>query len=485
MEIGEQARDKRKLMGLALSTAMEAAGYSAPTVARLLGEGGHDVSAQQVNKWKTGQAWIPLELAQALAKVLGMRDEDSAPGVVEAFGYDPMLMVRVFGLAPPAAETKRLLSAFDGSNAVGTDLVGRIKALDQLDHQILEKQRALAYVEHGLAAQILLQAVLHTHKYGVAIWPVLQGPDAEGPKLHVSDRVDLRRLDGNPIDHDELWADLGPQLVQARAWESNAVPRWPTGRRQSNPLPPHPEVSRWNLRRLDAPRAPVVPQPHGKVPAIAFSATVSSTWVGNLASLVAMVLGYGFLSTTDMARMTSNGARFEPRTDSRSLFHDELLANPGERQVWAHAAKADVAYPHAPWKPTNSEVHAGLVHIHLEEEDELLEHTAEDRRAIPSFRQGDLEIWRRSRDVARQNAPDNPRNLTLPVRYIEFGSTEKWLSTFERAHTVLKHLESLGMEPWPGLAAAQAQWAKHDDGITKTALAWFRAHGTPFVYRTT
>lgn len=44
-----------------------------------------------------------------------------------------------------------------------------------------------------------------------------------------------------------------------------------------------------------------------------------------------------------------------------------------------------------------------------------------------------------------------------------------------------RNLESLGIEPWPGLPAAQNQWAALDDGITAPALAWFRRRGTPFV----
>lgn len=448
--------------------------------AELVRMGHYAVTEDQVNNWKQGTVKVPEALMQPVAMLLGLKDEQTDQVVCDAVGYDPLLMVRLAGLEPIDSSGAPLRLSLS-QQSLDADVVSRLKTRETLDHRILEQQAQLASVERDYAARTLVQAVLESRRYGMALWPVLAAPtENEDHQLHVSDRVDLRRLDGRVVDEDSVWSDLGPSLMQARGWPSVAEPRWPS--ESQTLLIPDPHLSRWNLRRLDIPRPAMVPRAHAGFPAIAFSATVSSSWVGNLASLVGMVLGYGTSSTTDMARQIGPDSRFTPSTQTRAMIHNELLKDPGERFVWAHAAKFDPKYSPAPWHPISGATHPNLIHVRLVEDDELLDATAADRGANSIFVPSDLRDWKASRDRAVETAPDNERTLLIRVQHVEFASTQKWAHTFERAHHVLCHLEGLGLMPWAGLEAAQAKWIEHADGITKPALTWFREHGTPFVF---
>lgn len=468
---------------VALDRAMVTANVNAPELADALTAFDDDVDESKVRNWRRAATLLPMHLAQPVARALGMTDSQSDPRIVEQLGYDPMVMVRLYGLTPRSAEEDRLLARSSRwpQDPGEVHLIERLRVLERIELQLADDEDLLAEFEHNRAAQIVLHAVVDSHKYAVAFWPVHAGP-SERPehRLHVSDRVDLRRLDGQPTDETAVWEDLGEALSRARALSSSSLPRW-TGSGDELPVfDPH--VSMWNLRRLDVPRRPRVPYPHHHFPAVVFSSTVSSTWVGNLAALVALVLGYGVSSTTDLGRQLGGDSRFKPDTLLRNRVHSELLRNPGERRIWFHAAKGHNEYPTAPWAPLSGAAQAGLVHIRLSESDELLAATAEDRSHYPDFSPADELEWRASRDRANDTQPNSERVLRLDVEHVAWGSSEKWRDTFKRARTVLRFLEGLGLEPWSGLERAQQRWVEDDIGLTRPAFSWLRAHAAPFVY---
>lgn len=423
---------------------------------------------------------VPVHLAQTVAQILQMKDTESDPDVVERFGYDPTIMIRRFGLMPRDDEARKLLSRMV-EWPEDWQLVDRLRLLEGLELEIADNERRLAEAGHRSAPQIVLQAVLESGEYGVAFWPVHSGPSNRPEhRLHVSDRLDIRRLDGRPTTDEEVWRVLGQGLSRARALPSSADPRWPG--QQAESLLPDPHVSRWNLRRLDVPRRPRVPQIHPGLPAIVFSATVSSTWVGNLASLIAMVLGYGVTSTTDLGRRWGNDAEYKARTEHRNLVHSELLRNPGERLVWFHAAKDHADYPRAPWEPVVGKAHPSLVHIRLIEDDELLKATAEDRERHGVFEHRDLAEWSRARDRARDSMPVSDRVKVLEVGHAGWATMAKWQQTFERVMAVLSFLrDDLGIQPWGGLADAQRRWVESDHELALPTFTWLREAGAPFV----
>lgn len=476
------ARAKNAISSV-LNQAMCARGMSAPRLADALVAFDDDVDEGRVRKWRSGATLLPLHLAQPIARILGLTDTLSDPEVVARFGYDPMVMIRLLGLVPREVDDDHLLGGIGRWDQDPDDraLIDRIRALERVELDLADAAQLLAQFEHNQAAHTVLHGVEESQEYGVAFWPVHAGPTGRPDhRLHVSDRVDLRRLDGRPTSEDQVWADLSETLARARALPSLAEPRWSYTGGELQLRDPH--VSRWNLRRLDVPRQPRVPLPHPGLPALVFSATVSSTWVGNLASLVALVLGYGVTSTTDLGRHLAGNMVFNTDTAHRCRVHGELLRNPGERRVWFHAAKLHESHPNAPWTPTSGTVQSDLVHVRLCESDELLAATAEDRSHHPGFDPKDELEWRATRDRALDSAPSTGRVLILDVDHVPWGSTEKWRQTFGRVRDVLQFLEELGLDPWPGLARSQQRWVEDDPGLTRPAFRWLREAGSPFVH---
>lgn len=457
-------------------------GISAPQLAEALIRFDDDVDESRVRNWRRAQTLLPIHLAQPVAHVLGLEDELSDPAVLAKFGYDPMVMVRLLGLIPMSADDTALL-AKSAHWQRGSDermLIERLRTLERIELDLAYHEDLLAALDHHRAAQTVLQAVEESAKYAAAFWPVHAGPSVSPDHLlHVSDRVDLRRLDGEPATEASVWDDLGEALSRARALPSSAHPRWCAAEERSGP---ESRVSMWNLRRLDVPRRPRVPYPHPRLPALVFSATVSSTWVGNLASLVALVLGYGVTSTTDLGRGLAGDRNFKPNTLERCRVHNELLRNPGERRIWFHASKIHPDQPGTPWRPENGISHPELVHIRLRETDELLAATAEDRSHYPDFTPQLESEWKTSRDRAIDIRPHTNRVLVMDVGYVPWGSTEKWRQTFERVTEVLKFLEALGFEPWDGLERAQERWVEDDHNLTRPAFTWLRQAGSPLVF---
>lgn len=468
---------------VALDRAMASKRMNAPSVADELIVFDQAVDEGKVRSWRLGRTKLPRHLAQPLARLLGMTDDASDPAVVAKFGYDPMVMIRLFGLSPNGVEEDRLLSHRTDwpQDPTQREVIDRLRILERLELEVAANEQMLAVTEHDRAIQTVLAAVIRSGKYGVAFWPVQAGPsDYRRHKLHVSDRVDIRRLDGVCTNETEVWADLGDALQRASAQPSSSYPRWPG---ENRALVPDPHLSMWNLRRLDVPRRPRVRSPHPGLPAIAFTATVSSSWVGNLAGLVAMVLGYGVSSTIDLGRRLGNDPGYKASTEERLEVHSDLLRNPGDRRVWFHAAKASPDALRAPWSPKDGRTHPDLVHVHLVEDDNLLRATAEERSHYPDYTPALEHEWRRSRDLALQSKPTGDRILTLPVQHVEWASTSKWEHTFERVVQVLRYLdERLGIEPWPGLPAAQEQWAHDDPELVNPAFSWLRERAAPFVY---
>lgn len=466
-----------------IDRAMTEQKISAPQLADRLVIFDEDVDEGKIRKWRSGATLLPMHLAQPIARELRLADDLSDPDLVARFGFDPMLMIRLLGLVPREFEDDRLLSRSIGwDRDLGErDLIDRLRALERIELELADSSQLLAEFEHNQAAHIVLNAVEESRNYGVAFWPVHAGPTADPEhRLHVSDRVDLRRLDGQSTSEEAVWRDLGDALARARALPSLAEPRWTASGDELPISDPH--VSRWNLRRLDVPRSARISHPHPGFPALAFSATVSSTWVGNLASLVALVLGYGVTSTTDLGRPLAGNAHFKPDTAHRCRVHSELLRSPGERRVWFHAAKTHPDHGQAPWAPVTGVAHPELVHVRLCESDDLLLATAEDRSHHPGFNPRDPEEWRLSRERALDTIPRNRRTLVLNVDHVPWGSTEKWRQTFGRVREVLRFLEELGLEPWPGLERSQQRWAEGDLGLTRPAFTWLREAGAPFVY---
>ena len=381
---------------------------------------GHEIEASKVQTWREAKALPAPHLIQTVAKALRMEDEHSDRQVVEHFGYDPMVMVRLLGLIPEDEEANALLGRVIAwqPRQLDQSLVERVLDLESLDLKIAEREEELLDVERDRGAPSVVRNILASQRYGVALWPVIEGPSQDPLyRLHVSDRVDIRRVDGDPIDNDDVWKKFGPTLGRAGALKSISHPRWP-GTPHDYSGENGPDVSRWNLRRLDVPRRPQIHREHAGFPALVCSATVSASWVGHLASLLALVLGYGLTSTVDLARRLGSEDQANPNTEERNRVHHELLRNPGTRRVWYHPSLLDEANSNSPWAPLEGTRHRELVHIRLVESHDFLEEVAKDRARLQKNTQSDDRVfmeWKKSRDLALERIPQDDRHLQIPV----------------------------------------------------------------------
>lgn len=477
---------QRARVSAALAEAMDRVGMSNETLYRLLWPYDETMNAEKVSTYRRGTVLLPDYFAQTVAKALGVRDERSSAGIVRHFGYDPLVMIRAYGFFPNDEDHAEIMRRLDqwAAEPTDTDLVRRLLELERLDAEIEEREQELAEVERDRGAVAIARAVTESNKYGVAVWPVLAGPDDDpGRRIHVSDRVDIRRLDGRPLKDQEVWNDLRIVLSRAKALPSIAMPRWPSS--VADPLDiDDPHVSMWNVRRLDAPRRPRIKHAHAGFPAIAVSATVSNTWLGYMASMISLVLGYGLTSTTDIARHFQRVPTFNPDTESRNLVHNDLLRHPGEARVWYHAAKVDPRNSASPFDPRDGNLNTHVLHVRLVEDDALLESTARDRLRQPGFLHTDpdaVTAWRKSRDIAQERMPSDEWHLPLAVADVEWGSLAKWEITIDLAIKVLVHLRDMGLTPWKGLADSQASHATQDPAVAGPTFAWMKRRGAPFL----
>lgn len=480
------SKTQRQLIGDAISQAMYDMQISNRALSARLALVDPSINEEKVSNYRRGKVSLPAALAQVVARELGMRDERSSDEIVRYFGYDPMVMVRLYGLAPADEQNEELLRRLESWVGEPPDeaLVRRLVLLEGLDTKIEEREQELADLARERGVPALVRSIVDTGDYAAAVWPVLVGPpDLPHVRVHISDRVDIRRLDGSAVSEDAVWSDLGGALSRAKALPSIAVPRWPgTG---SQPVESaDPQLSMWNVRRLDAPRGPRIQQPHRGFSAVVVSATISNTWVGYLASMVAYALGYGLTSTTDVARRGEAPTCFNPSTESRNFVHDGLLRQPGERRVWFHAAKTDPGNELNPWQPCGATAAECILHVRLVEADELLESTAEDRRRQPGFLDTDpdaVQDWRRSRDAALTSMPQDEWHLALTVPDLAWGSPEKWESTLRLAVKVLERLRDLGLRPPAGFDATLRSAARLDPVCAAPMLRWMASRGTPFL----
>lgn len=475
----------RRRIADAMSAAMVDKNVTARALSLRLAEIDPNVNEEKVFNYRRGATNLPLHLAQAVARELGMRDEHSSEEVVQYFGYDPLVMVRLHGLAPQDERHGALLRRLEqwAGPAADQALVARMVLLEALDADINERHQELAELWRDRGVPSLVRSIIETGTYGVAVWPVFDGPDGPSGLAHVCDRVDVRRLDGAPAVDGVVWADLRGVLARAKASPSIEMPRWPRADAGGDD-DADAHVSMWTVRRLDAPRGPRVQQAHAGFPAIAISATVSNSWAGYVASFIAYALGYGLTSTTDVARHASEPMLFNPQTQPRNLVHDGLLRQPGERRVWYHAAKVDTENPMSPWMPPGSQAARGILHVRLVEDDELFESTAADRRRQPGFGRdatNSVADWRRSRDAALKSMPQNDWHLRLDVPDAEWNSPEKWELTVQLAIQVLDHLKQMGLRPSPGLSAILKAHARDEPTGAAPVLAWLAQRGAPFL----
>lgn len=270
-------------------------------------------TAEAVRDWRSGRRRPPIELLPELAVILG--------------------------LAPFAfAEALGLVGERERRAVEPTDLAMALVRVRELEDRVrrLTEDQADVLRRTAVGAALLAARAHETKRWAVAVWPAIEGPP--DCRLHVADRISIRRCDGEPFDHNDLVRDLGSILRRVSAVEvrANFQAGWPRGVDDSS-------EGRWSIPLLTGPRPPL---PGGLLDSALSIAVVSHTlraWSSDVAAHIATALGYGLTSTRDLVHILdevwlSSGEplnRQVNRDRRRDLFR-ELLARPQVHYVWYH-----------------------------------------------------------------------------------------------------------------------------------------------------
>ena len=409
---------------------------SAPSLARLLNDdldsGTTPVSDDTVNNWRKGLTHPRLEMLPRIGRALRLG------GGTEG-AHDPTYLLRRMGLLPA------------GEHVDAYALAYRIQKLDLRWREALERN-AQAGRDHGIA--VILNAVRKSQRWAVAIWPAVEGP--ADCRMHVADRIDFQRLHTDrPVHNDEVFHDevLHSALREAYAVPSTRTPRW-SG-------PKNDAVSTWSISHVGAPMSPHRRSAHpGAASVLCYALTVDS-WVNDIASLLALALGYGLTTTRDLAMEVTRTPLGKSRTESLSHAHSALLAHPPGRRVWSHHAPAGIPCPD-PFAVNKRDVPV----VWVRETDALLEqHCAQRHLSLD-------EALRHRNSLDSLAAEHGGRILRIDAD-ASHDTAARWAQVLHNTVAIFRHLDNSQAlhddvrSHWEFLSTS-------DPGVAKPFLQWLR-----------
>ncbi|WP_152365216.1 helix-turn-helix domain-containing protein [Microlunatus speluncae] len=409
-----------------LSTAMVELGYTAGSLSGALG-----VKRYTIENWRRGSAKPNLSQLREISRALGSASGD--------YRDDPLLLLRGMGILGPAPESDVVI-----------DTAFRLMKLQMKIEEASEL--AVASGRKGGAARIV-QAAMDSGKWAAACWPATEGPP--DCRMRVADRIDIRRVDGADIDSDDIWADptMKKALRSARAFPPTTAPASPHLRPERWPSPDdRAKVSQWFISHVGATKSPVVPSAKPELLTIAFTATTVDSWVNDVASLTALLIGYGFTSTRDMAvEITGTTSHSDA---SRAKIHERYLREIPRRRVWSHVTGTGPT----PFADAAKVVNDQVFRVHLAESEDLLRDSATERDI-------DFGELRATAEAARQQAlrlQHRGRLMLINTRLCE-DRDSRWLQALNTVRIVYKELAKRRLLPDNIAEIHQTQWLRERD----------------------
>ncbi|CAM3496009.1 hypothetical protein [Dermacoccus barathri] len=407
-----------------------------------------------VKRWRHSTA-PPLAAVRHIAAILEMSDDPTG-----AAPHDPTFILRRMGLLDEPATTGELVdSSF---------------RLQELRLRLLDVRASLGEHSARSGAGRLVQTAM-SHGYAAAVYPVWAGP--VGYPMHVSDRIDFRPARPGLGSIDDVPA-MRSLFVENFAVPGQLRPRFST---HSDDLDAQ---EHWAIPHIGRPSTRSGHMLHLAVPSIAVSAQTTRAWVDDVASMLAWVLGYGFVSTREIAReLTRNPFATEAL---RNDVHEQFLTQAPARHVWSHhAAGLPSDNPGAPWTDASGAVASSLVHVRLVETDAVLEHesdwlaeqlgTTEEEAAVLAKRDRDEAASRLDSPTMQQG---RHRVVTVPVELLTDAS-DRWEQVFQTVLLVTHRLHELGVKV--DLYPIHERLARDEPDIAPTILRWLADHGSPLV----
>lgn len=424
------------------------------------------VDEQIIKRWRHSTS-PPLQTLKVIARILGMSGDPSGHAP-----YDPTYLPRTMGILDAAPEHSELIEA--------------AYRLQSIRAKIADAQSALAAATADEGVVNIVRTAMAAG-LGAAVLPVVEGP--RGYPMHVADRIDLR----DPLP-DRPAPDLGEHPIIADALQDSfAVVSRRTPRFCCASEDGHVGMSPWAVQYVGRPRTGVVHRPHDGLPALSITSATTTPWPDDIADLVAMVLGYGFTTTRELAREL---VKDPYRADMlRHEIHDSFLsAATPLRRVWTHhGAIMPEGKPNTPFRDSLGRVTCQLVQICLVEDDESLRHSAEhppglvseDRPAV--LIEAEYDELRRRRDLLVERAKMSSRServFRLPVTFSP-DAEDRWSQVFRCTLDILTLLANIGVTA--DLRETHERLVRAEPHVAPQVLRWLADHEAPFVdlrYRT-
>lgn len=407
-----------------------------------------------VKRWRHSTA-PPLAAVRHIAEILEMSDDETGRAP-----HDPTFILRRMGLLDQPATTG--------------ELVDSSYRLQELRLRLLDVRASLGDHSARSGAGRLVQTAM-SHGYAAAVYPVWDGP--VGYPMHVADRLDFRPARPGLGSIEDVPA-MAALFVENFAVPGQLRPRFST----------HPddlaEQEPWALPHVGRPSTRNGQMLHLTVPSIAVSSQTAWAWGDDVASMLAWVLGYGFVSTREIAReLTRNPFSTEAL---RNDVHEQFLSQAPARHVWSHhAVSLPADNPGAPWTDASGALAPNLLHVRLVENDAVFEHEsawlAESLGTTPD-EAVHLAKVNRSEASKRLDAASlqgsRSRITTVPVHFHE-DSSARWEQVLQTVLRITHKLHDLGVTI--DLRPVHERLARDEPDIAPAMLRWLADHGSPLV----
>lgn len=429
----ESDREAWQAFAAEVSRLLEEKAMTRAGLARALG-----LAPEEVRNWLYLRSRPPLTLLPAIAQILGVGQEHLlvAMGVLTA--PRPATDANVVHLATLLTEAEQV--AVRRANDVASDLA-----------------------QTGVAR--LVNAALDTERWGVAVWPAVEGPPE--CRIRVADRLLFLSVTGDTEPVAESFsADLRDALRDSGAIKVRNVANAPWRASDDG----H-DLLRYSIPRFTGARAPRRSVALPRLASLGVVSLVVDAWVSDVAAHVSEALGYGLTSSRSLATAAYG---VSPDAAERSRHRIEmarhLLAHPPERYVWYHFSNR--AVEDDPITRQQSVVGPISFLVRLRETDDLLELSVRNQVGSPPVELKQLVEARAAQDRAFDLETEASRVLTVEVGLPPEGSpttptTElrepNFVRSLQIAAHIIDHLQTMKLVP---------AWAALDPcGLTRWAAA--------------
>jgi hypothetical protein len=390
-------------------------------------------STEIVSNWRRGRTAIPLGAMPIISKALGMGGDN--------VGHDDSTFIlREMGLLEDPRSEKAARTSY---------------SVQRLEMRLRELQNELGRLDRSNGVANIARMARDSAEWAMAMWPVMAGPAQ--CRMHVEDRIDLRRVDGSAVGYsvvfdDPLWHDV---LRRTHAIPARHDSRWTHS---------DASVSKWTISHARTPTLPSVRRPHPSTPSACIYGINIDSGVNEVAKLVSVALGYGLTLTRDEAMELMGIPAWLGATEwePRARAHQNHLEDPPSAVIWAHHAPPLVGA-----NPDVFAVASTSVPIFWLRESEALFHrycTRWPQAAVDHL----LKVRSRLDSIANQRA-------NVIVISVDSTTTidREWAQHIDTAIQILQHPRML-----PALHQSRGHWPSYmeqDKDIARPFLNWLES----------